>query len=44
MIILGQAGDDTNGWKAKGWNLEKPDWTGKLKLISRYRNVVGSFS
>jgi hypothetical protein len=30
----GQAGDDASGWKAKGWNLEKPDWTGKLKLIS----------
>lgn len=34
-IPSGQVGDDTAGWKAKGWNLEKPDWTGKLKLISK---------
>ena len=34
-LMAGQVGDDAAGWKAKGWNLEKPDWTGKLKLVSR---------
>ncbi|CAB4064960.1 NECAP1_2 [Lepeophtheirus salmonis] len=26
-------GKDTN-WKANSWNLSKPDWTGKLKLVT----------
>ncbi len=34
-MMTGQVSDDATGWKAKGWNLEKPDWTGKLKLVSR---------
>ena len=25
----------SGGWKATGWNLDKPDWTGKLRLVSR---------
>ena len=40
FILAGQAGDDTNGWKAKGWNLDKPDWTGKLKLLSRCTRML----
>jgi len=27
--------DETTGWIAKGWNLDKPDWTGKMKLVSK---------
>lgn len=23
------------GWKATGWNLDKPDWTGRLKVIGQ---------
>ena len=21
------------GWKATDWNLERPDWTGKMRLV-----------
>ena len=21
------------GWKASDWNLERPDWTGKMRLV-----------
>ncbi|QQP57933.1 NECAPlike protein CG9132like, partial [Caligus rogercresseyi] len=27
------SGKDSN-WKANSWNLSKPDWTGKLKLVT----------
>ena len=30
--------DEQTGWKAKGWNLDKPDWSGKLKLVSKGTN------
>ena len=30
-----QIGDSENGWKATGWNLEKPDWKGKLRLVAK---------
>lgn len=32
--------DDQTGWKATGWNLDKPDWTGKLKLVSKGTNCT----
>ncbi len=32
-IPSGQSGSD--GWKANGWNLDKPDWRGKLRLVTK---------
>ncbi len=32
--------DEQTGWKATGWNLDKPDWTGKLKLVSKGTNCT----
>lgn len=29
-----------NGWKANSWNLDKPDWTGKLRLVSKDKDCV----
>ena len=34
-IPANQVGDDTKGWKANGWNLDKPDWKGKLRLTTK---------
>lgn len=39
-IPNGQAGDDQKGWKANGWNLDKPEWKGKLRLTSRGTQCV----
>jgi hypothetical protein len=30
----------SNGWKANGWNLDKPDWTGRLKLVARGKDCT----
>ena len=35
-----QIGDDQKGWKANGWTLDKPDWTGKLRLTSKGTQCV----
>ena len=35
--------DESAGWKATGWNLNKPDWTGKLKVVSKGTNLSIKF-
>ena len=30
-----QMGNEEKGWMATGWNLDKPDWSGKLKVNER---------
>jgi len=39
-IPANQIGDDQKGWKANGWTLDKPDWTGKLRLTSKGTQCV----
>ena len=39
-IPAAQIGDDEKGWKATGWNLDKPDWKGKLRVVSRGTHCV----
>ena len=35
-----QMGDSEKGWKAEGWNLDKPDWKGKLRLVAKGTHCV----
>ena len=39
-IPAAQIGDSDNGWKATGWNLDKPDWKGKLRLVAKGTHCV----
>jgi len=32
--------DESKGWEATKWNLNKPDWTGKLKVVSKGTNLT----
>ena len=39
-IPAAQIGDYESGWKATGWNLDKPDWKGKLRLVAKGTHCV----
>lgn len=39
-IPAAQIGDSEKGWKATGWNLDKPDWKGKLRLVAKGTHCV----
>lgn len=39
-IPAAQIGDSEKGWMATGWSLDKPDWTGKLRLVAKGTHCV----